>query len=71
MDFISPEDIITYNSIVKEGTREYHNLVYSEQQEPHTIKDNYQDPPSLTKACSLVIGQSANKALKQVDFKTS
>ena len=28
MDVISQEDLITYESLVKEATQEYHNIVY-------------------------------------------
>ena len=39
MDAISQEELITYESLVREATREYHNLVYSKQWEPATRKE--------------------------------
>ena len=42
----------------------------SKRWEPATIKEKSQDQPSLPKAYTVVIEQSINKALKQVDFKS-
>ena len=41
----------------------------SKRWEPATSKENSQDQPSLTKAYTVAIEKSINKALKQVDFK--
>ena len=38
--------------------------------EPATSKENSQQQPSLPKACTVVVEQSVNKNLKQVDFKS-
>ena len=38
MDDISKEDLITYESLVQEATREFHDLVDSNQWEPATSK---------------------------------
>ena len=70
MDVISQEDFITYESLVKEATREYRDLVDSKRWEPTTSKEKYQDQTSLPKAYTVDIEQSTNKALKQVDFKS-
>ena len=70
MDVISQEDLITYESLVQEATREYRDLVDSKQWEPATSKEKSQDQPSLPKAYTVYIEQSINKALKQVDFKS-
>ena len=69
MDVISREDIITYESLVQEDTREYRDLVDSKLWEPTTSKEIYQDQPSLPKAYTVDIENMINKALKQVDFK--
>ena len=69
MDVLSQEDLITYESLVQEATREYRNLVDSKQWEPATSKETSRDQPSLPKAYTVDIEQSINKALKQVDFK--
>ena len=60
---ISPEDLITYESLVQEATREYRDLVNSKQWETDTIKEKYQDQPE-------VIEQSVNKYLNQVGFNS-
>ena len=71
MDVISQEDLITYESLVQEATREYRNLVDSKWWEPATSKEKSQDQPSLPKAYTVAIEQSINKALKQVDFRAT
>ena len=38
MDFLSQEDIITYESLVQEATREYRDLIDSKRWEPATSK---------------------------------
>ena len=70
MDVISQEDLITYESLVQEATREYLDIVDSKGWEPATSKEKSQDQPSLLKAYTVVIEQSKNKALKQVNFKS-
>ena len=70
MDFISQEDLITYESLVQEATREYRNLVDSKRWEPATSKEKSKDQPSLPKVYTAAIEQSINKALKQVYFKS-
>ena len=70
MDVLSQEDLITYESLVQEDTREYRNLVDSKRWEPATSKEKSQDQPSLPKAYTVAIEKSINKALKQVDFKS-
>ena len=70
MDVLSQEDIITYESLVQEVTREYRDLVDSKRWEPATSKVKSQDQPSLLKAYTVAIEQSINKALKQIDFKS-
>ena len=67
MDVLSQEDLITYQSLVQEATREYRNLVDSKRQELATSKENSQDQPLIPKAYTVAIEQSINKALKQVD----
>ena len=69
VDIISQEDIITYESLVQEATREYRNLVDSKRWEPATSKEKSQDQPSLPKAYTVAIKHSINKSLNQVDFK--
>ena len=69
VDIIAREELITYESLVQEATHEYRDLVDSKRLEPATIKEKYQDQPSLPKAYTVAIEQSINKALKQVDFK--
>ena len=68
MDVIAQEELIKYESLVHEATREYHDLVYSKRWELATSKEKSQDQPSLTKAYTVDIEKSINKALKQVDF---
>ena len=69
MDVLSQEDLITYESLVQEATREYRDLVDSKRWEPATRKEKSQDQPLLPKAYTVAIEQSINKALKHVDFK--
>ena len=70
MDIISQQDIITYESLVQEATREYRDLVDSKRWELTTIKEKSQDQPSLPKTYTVVIEHSINKALKQVYFRS-
>ena len=70
MDVLSQEDLITYESLVQEATREYRDIVDSKRWEPATSKEKSQDQPSLPKAYTVAIEQSINKDLKQVDFKS-
>ena len=70
MDVISQEDLITYESLVQESTREYRDIVDSKWWEPATSKEKSIDQPSLPKEYTLAIEQSINKALNQVDFKS-
>ena len=70
MDVLSQEDLITYESLVQEATREYRDLVDSKGWEPATSKEKSQDQTLLPKAYTVVIEQSINKALKQVNFKS-
>ena len=69
MNVISPEELITYESLVQEATHEYCDLVNSKQREPANGKEKSQYQPSLPRAYIVAIGQLVNKALKQVDFK--
>ena len=55
MDVLSQEDLITYESLVQEATREYHDLVNSKRWEPATRKEKSQDQPSLPKAYTVFI----------------
>ena len=66
MDGMSPEDLINYDSLVKQATREYHND--SKRWEPATDKENYQEQPSLPKAYTFAIKYLVNKSLKKVYF---
>ena len=43
MDVISPEELIIYDSLVQEDTREYHNIVDSKWWKPDTSKEKSQD----------------------------
>ena len=43
MDVISQEDLITYESLVQEATRQYHDLVDSKWWEPAISKEKSQD----------------------------
>ena len=61
MDVLSQEDLIIYESLVQEATREYRNLVDSKRWEPATSKEKSQDQPSLPKAYTVAIEQSINK----------
>ena len=70
MDVISQEDLITYESLVQEAIGEYRDFVDSKRWEPATRKEKSQEQPSLLKAYIVVIEQSINKALEQVDFKS-
>ena len=70
IDIVPPKDIITYESLVQESTREYNDLVNSNQWEPATDRGNYQDQPSLLRAHTVAIYQSANKDLNQVGLKS-
>ena len=70
MDVLSKEDLITYESLVQEATREYCDLVDSKRWEPATSKEKSQDQPLLPKAYTVTIENPINKALKQVDFKS-
>ena len=69
IDFISQEQLMTYESLVQEATREYRDLADSKRWKPTTSKEKSQDQPSLPKAYTVAIEQSIKKALKQVDFK--
>ena len=55
MDVISQEDLITYESLVQESTREYRDLVDSKRWEPATNKEKSPDQPSLQKAYTVAI----------------
>ena len=70
MDVISKEDIITYDILVQEATREYRDIVDSKRWEPATSKEKSQNSPLLPKEYNVAIKQPINKALKQVDFKS-
>ena len=70
MDVLSQEDLITYESLAQDATREYRDLVDSKRWEPATSKEKSQDQPSLSKAYTVAIEQSINKDLNQVDFKS-
>ena len=58
MDVVSQEELITYESLVQEATHEYRDIMDSQQWEPATRKEKYQDKTSLTKACTVAIEQS-------------
>ena len=49
MDIISPEELITYESLVQEDTLEYRNIVDSKQWGPSTGKEKYKYQHSITK----------------------
>ena len=70
MDVLSQEDLINYESLVQEATREHRDLVESKRWEQTTSKEKSQGKPSLPKAYTMSIEQSINKALKQVDPET-
>ena len=70
MDFISPEELITYETLVQEATFKYSNIINSNRWEPATVKEKSQDQPSLPRACTMAIENLADKDLKQVDFKS-
>ena len=70
MDVISQEDLVTYESLVQEATREYRDLVDSKWWEPTTSKENSQDQPSLPKVYTVAIEESTNKTLKKIDLKS-
>ena len=70
MDVLSQEDLIPYESLVQEATREYRDLVDSKRWEPSTSKEKSQDQPSHPKAYTVSIEKSINKAFKQDDFKS-
>ena len=65
---ISPEGLISYESLVQDATREYWNLVDSKRWEPNTDKENYQEQPLLPKAYTFAIKYLVNKSLKKVYF---
>ena len=64
------KDLITYDSLVQEDTREYRDLVDSKRWEPATSKEKSQYQHSLPKVYTVVIEKSINKDLKHVDFKS-
>ena len=70
MEVISQYDLITYESLVQDATREYHDLVDSKRWEPATIKEKSQEQTSIQKSYNVAIEQSINKYLKQVHFKS-
>ena len=55
MNVISQEDLITYEYLVQEATREYRDLVYSKRWESATSKEKSQYQPSLPKAYTVEI----------------
>ena len=55
MYVISQEDLITYESLVQEATREYRNLVDSKRWEPATSKEKSPDQPSHPNAYTVAI----------------
>ena len=55
MNALSQEDLITYESLVQEATREYRDLVDSKRWEPATSKEKSQDQHSLPKAYTVAI----------------
>ena len=57
MDVQSQEDLITYESLVQEDTREYRDLVDSKRWEPAASKEKSQGQPSLLKSYTVVIEQ--------------
>ena len=70
MDVLSQEDLINYESLVQEATREYRDLVDSKLWEPATIREKSQEQTLLPKEYTVSIEQSINKAFNQVDFKS-
>ena len=56
-DVLSQENLITYESLVQEATREYRDLVDSKRWEPATSKEKSQDQPSIPKAYTVAIEQ--------------
>ena len=67
---ISPEELITYESLLQEATREYHNIVNSKWWYPAIGTEKSQDQPSLPNAYNVATEQLVNKDLKKVDFKS-
>ena len=65
---ISPEGLISYESLVQDATREYWNLVDSKRWEPNTGKEKSKDQPSLPRAYTVAIDNFINNFLNQVDF---
>ena len=61
MDVIAQEELITYESLVQEATREYHDLVDSKWWEPATSTQKSQDQPSLPKEYTVSIQKYINK----------
>ena len=57
MDVLSQEELITYEYLVQEATREYHNIVASKRWEPATSKEKSQDQPSVQRAYTVAIEQ--------------
>ena len=55
MDFLSQKDLIIYEYLVQEATREYRNLVDSKWWEPATSKEKSRDQPSLPKAYTVAV----------------
>ena len=70
MDIISPEELISYESLVQDSKLLYWYPVSSNRWEPVKSKDKFQDQPSLPKSHNLAIDHLVNKNLKQVDFKS-
>ena len=68
MDVISPEELIAYEFLVQEVTREYHNLVNSKRWEPDIGKENSQYQPSLSKVYTVDIEYLVKNELKQLDI---
>ena len=61
IDVISPEELISYESLVQEVPCDYCNIVNSKRWEQATGKNISQDQPSLPKAYTVVIDNSVNK----------
>ena len=55
MDVISPEELVTYESLIQEATPEYRNLVDSKWWELDTCKEKYQGQPLLPNVYTVAI----------------
>ena len=69
-DVMRPDDIITYDYLVREAMVEYHNIVDSNEWEPIDNKKISKDEPLLMMASTVTIESPVNQTIDKVSNKS-